>query len=143
MQRDSEYLNVRFSNKEYKKFVVKQNNKPVGYVVMRVFINQNGFKEALLADYILASAYWDVFKDMVYEMIGVARKYNCDIFRVNHLYDYKKNFNISDMLKKVHFLKRPDQRNLVIFLSPLFAKGRSRALDINDWFFTDLYFEIS
>lgn len=143
IRRDSGYLNIRFADKEYKKFILKQNNKSVGYAVMRIFINQNGFKEALLVDYILASAYWGIFTDIIYELIGIAREHNCDIFRVNHLYDYKKGFNISGMLKKIHFLKRPDQRNLVIFLTPLFAKEKSRVMDINNWFFTDLYFEIN
>jgi len=143
MQRDREYLNKRFSSKEYKKFMVKIDEKVMGYVVMRVFVNKNGFKEALLLDYVLRPPCRDAFKDVIFEIVDVSKRYGCDILRVNYLHDLKDSFGIDNVLRKLYFLGRPDQRNLVIYLSPSLTGERSKILNINNWFFTDLYFEMS
>ena len=141
IERNHKHLNWRFAGKEYRKFTVEYDSQTVGYVVLHVFTNPNGFKEACLVDYLFMKDYWVIFKDVIIKIVEEARKYECDLLRVNYMYDFKENFCISRIMKDLFFLQRYDKRNILISFSPQFEQEKHKILNIRNWYFTDLYFE--
>ena len=57
------------------------------------------------------------------------------------MHDYKERFGISRILSRLLFLKREDRRNIVLTYSNELSVDASEVLNVNNWFFTDLYFE--
>lgn len=141
IERNHKHLNWRFSGEEYRKFTVEYDSKTVGYVVLHVFTNPNGFKEACLVDYLFMKDYWVIFKDVIIKIVEEARKNECDFLRLNYMYDFKENFSISKILKNLFFLQRYDKRNILLSFSPQFEQEKLKILNIRNWYFTDLYFE--
>lgn len=141
IERKQRHLNWRFGLSDYRKSIVKFNGKPVGYIVLHIFKNTNGFIEANLVDYLFLPESWNIFPSILAEVLKAAKKEGSDFVRINYIYDMKERFHLSDALKRLFFISRPDRRNLVVFLSPALAASEKEMLDINNWFFTDLYFE--
>lgn len=140
MERSCDYFNWRFKEDDYKKFLVNLDGKVIGYVIIRIFTNPNGFKEASLTDYLFAPKYWRFFRDAITGIIGFSKSQGCDFLHIDHMHDYKENLGIYNMLKNLFFISRPDKRNIVIFLSDKFKSERYRIMNIENWFFTNLYF---
>lgn len=141
IKRDSTHLNWRFSGPEYRKFLIRSEDKAIGYIVLHIFKNPNGFHEAALIDYLLLPGSWDEFIRVLIEIEILVRRQGCDFVRIDYIYDYKENFGISRMLKSLFFLSRPDERNIMVFFPSSSKLDSRRILDIRNWYFTDLYFE--
>ena len=141
IERKQAHLNWRFGAADYRKFIIKSEGKPVGYIVIHIFVNPNGFKEASLVDYLFLPLFWNDFSSVVTKILKTAKEAGCDLLRINYMYDFKERVGLAGVLKKMFFIKRPDRRNIVLFLSPQVYPLENEMLDVNNWFFTDLYFE--
>jgi len=141
IEREQCHLNWRFADEEYKKFTVKRGDEVIGYVVLHIFTNPNGFTESNLVDYILKPGYWKHFREVFHKAAEMSEKYGCDLVRVNYMYDMKETFGISGMLRSSTSMFRTDKRNIVVYIAPEFKCDRSKVLDIKSWYYTDLYFE--
>ncbi len=141
IERKRAHLNWRFGANEYSKFIIKIGEEAVGYMVLHIFVNPNGFKEANIVDYILLPRSWGKFAAIVVEALRIARKNSCDFIRLNYMYDMKEKFMLSKLIKKLRFIGREDKRNIVVFLSPELKQLEAKILDVDNWYFTDLYFE--
>ncbi|OGW77850.1 MAG: hypothetical protein A3I73_00130 [Omnitrophica bacterium RIFCSPLOWO2_02_FULL_45_16] len=141
IERKQAHLNWRFGGNEYIKFIVKVDGQTTGYIVLHIFENPNGFKEAAVVDYLVLPHVWSKFAAVIVEILKVARKNGCDFLRLNYMYDMKERFMLSGLVKKLRFIGRPDNRNIVVFLSPELKQLENNVLDAGNWYFTDLYFE--
>ncbi|MBU1083744.1 MAG: hypothetical protein ABIG55_03640 [Candidatus Omnitrophota bacterium] len=141
IDRSAGHLNWRFGKEEYKKYVIRDGGKDIGYAVLHVFINPNGFKEACLVDYLFLPEGWGKFKGTIVKITEEAKKYDSDLLRVNYMHDRKETFGLAGVLKELFFTKRSDKRNITVFLSSQLEDEKEKILDIKNWFFTDLYFE--
>jgi hypothetical protein len=141
IKREHRHLNWRFGGSDYRKFIVRHGQRRDGYMVVRVFTNPNGFKEACLVDYMMPWPDRKIFGAAVIKAVGVAVSEGCDLFRINYMYDLKERFYLSQAIKRLLFLGREDKRNIVVYAPGLFGAGECRALDIGNWYFTDLYFD--
>lgn len=141
IERKQRHLNWRFGLSDYRKSIVKFNEKPVGYIVLHIFKNTNGFIEANLVDYLFLPESWNIFPSILAEVLKAAKKEGSDFVRINYIYDIKEKLRLSNTIKKFFFLRRREKRNIVIFLSPPLKALEKEMLDIGNWFFTDLYFE--
>lgn len=141
IERSQKHLNWRFGADDYKKIVIKFNEKIIGYIVLHIFINVNGFKEANIVDYLIVPSQWDKFPVIITETLKMVKSLDCDFLRLNYMYDIKERFGVSNILKRLHFLNRTDRRNIVVFLSPELEKLKDRITQADNWYFTDLYFE--
>ena len=139
--RNYRHLNWRFSSEQYKNILVKHNGEIIGYMVLSLFKNSNGFTEVNVVDYILTSDNWKLFRNIVLKIMIFAMKEKCDLLRINYMHDYKERFGISRILSRLLFLKREDRRNIVLTYSNELSVDASEVLNVNNWFFTDLYFE--
>ena len=141
IDRNQKHLNWRFRNTEYLKFIIRSGGKNIGYAVLHIFKNPNGFMEANLADYLFLPDHWDKFSAAVGKAIRIAKDTGCDFLRINHMYDFKERFGVSRSLKNLLFLGRPDRRNIVVFVSEGLKELENSMLNADNWYFTDLYFE--
>lgn len=141
IERRHAHLNWRFQDKSYLKFLIKLQGEPIGYALLHIFKNPNGFREANLVDYFFLPQRWDKFAAAVNEISKVSCRNKCDLLRVNYLYDLKEKFGLSRKLKGLFFLRRPDPRNIVVYIAPQFIGRQAEILEANNWLFTDLYFE--
>lgn len=141
IQRKQAHLNWRFAGNEYSKFIIKVDGEPAGYIVMHIFVNTNGFKEANIVDYLMLPQAWNRFAAIVIETLKIAGKNRSDFLRLNYMYDMKEKFMVSRLIKKLRFIGREDKRNIVVFLSPELKRLEDKILEAGNWYFTDLYFE--
>lgn len=103
IERNHRHLNWRFKDCSYKKFIIYIGKQPAGYLVMHIFTNMNGFKEANLVDYLLLPEYWNKFSNIINEVIIAAKTYKCDFLKINYMYDLKENLIFPASLKTVFY----------------------------------------
>ena len=135
------HMNWRFGSENYQKFFIKSRDKIIGYTVIHIFNNPNGFKEANIVDYLLLDNKWGEFRKLIVTLVNEAKRNGCELLRVNYMHDHKEQLGISRVFKTLGFLQKSDQRNIVIFLSENLRLFKNSIMDIKNWHFTDLYFE--
>ncbi len=142
VDRNHKYLNWRFEKRSFKKYIVKVDQRPVGYAVMHIFTGQDGFREAALVDYLVLPSYADRFGAMIVRIEGEAVKEGCDLLRVNYLHDIKDRFGFAGCLERLRFTRNRSEQNIVlkVFL-PMGKESISGMTDAGNWYFTDLDFE--
>jgi len=143
MQPSADYLNWKLSPASFKKFIVNNGHMDIGYLILQVRTTEQGYLEANLLDYAFKPQYWQEFGKTISRVLEFALQEKCDYLRVDHMFDYKERFRISRYLSRLFFISREDRRNIVLYLSNKLKAQKEDILDVRNWLFTDLYFELS